>query len=106
MTPALRKAALLDVNVPIALMDPAHEFHAAAHAWFQQNRQHGWATCPITEDGCLRILNRSFHEYAQVFPPAGVGVEKVSTRHAGGRAPRSATRANICETGYRGSLLL
>src|ERR1700722_17271100 len=53
-----RKPGLLDVNVLIALIDPAHEFHSAAHAWFQRNRQYGWATCPITENGCLRILSK------------------------------------------------
>jgi toxin-antitoxin system PIN domain toxin len=52
------KPGLLDVNVLIALMDPAHEFHAPAHAWFQHNRHHGWATCPITENGCVRILSK------------------------------------------------
>lgn len=53
-----RKPGLLDVNVLIALIDPAHEFHAPAHLWFQQNRKYGWATCPITENGCLRILSK------------------------------------------------
>jgi toxin-antitoxin system PIN domain toxin len=52
------RPGLLDVNVLIALMDPAHESHHAAHAWFQENRQFGWATCPITENGCLRILSK------------------------------------------------
>jgi toxin-antitoxin system PIN domain toxin len=52
------KVGLLDVNVLIALIDPAHEFHAAAHAWFKRNRHHGWATCPITENGCLRIMSK------------------------------------------------
>jgi len=52
------KPGLLDVNVLIALIDPAHEFHAPAHLWFQRNRTHGWATCPITENGCLRILSK------------------------------------------------
>ena len=55
---ALRKPALLDVNVLIALIDPAHEFHSPAHLWFEHNRHHGWATCPITENGCLRILSK------------------------------------------------
>jgi len=55
---ALRKPALLDVNVLIALIDPAHEFHSPAHLWFEHNRQYGWATCPITENGCLRILSK------------------------------------------------
>jgi uncharacterized protein len=58
VTRAVQKPGLLDVNVLIALMDPAHEFHAPAHTWFEQNRKHGWATCPITENGCLRILSK------------------------------------------------
>jgi len=52
------KPGLLDVNVLIALIDPAHEFHSPAHLWFQRNRKHGWATCPLTENGCLRILSK------------------------------------------------
>jgi toxin-antitoxin system PIN domain toxin len=57
------KAALLDVNVLIALIDPAHEFHESAHAWFERNRQFGWATCPITENACLRILGKPAYPY-------------------------------------------
>ncbi|HEY3825359.1 MAG TPA: TA system VapC family ribonuclease toxin [Bryobacteraceae bacterium] len=52
------KPGLLDINVLIALIDPAHEFHSPAHRWFQHDRQFGWATCPITENGCLRILSK------------------------------------------------
>jgi predicted nucleic acid-binding protein len=52
------KVSLPDVNVLIALIDPAHEFHGSAHAWFKRNRQNGWATCPITENGCLRIMSK------------------------------------------------
>ena len=50
-------AHLLDVNVLIALMDPAHEFHPLAAAWFKANRAGGWATCPSTESGFIRILS-------------------------------------------------
>jgi toxin-antitoxin system PIN domain toxin len=53
-----RKVGLLDVNVLIALIDPAHEFHGSAHVWFKRNRHAGWATCPITENGCLRIMGK------------------------------------------------
>jgi uncharacterized protein len=52
------KVSLLDVNVLIALIDPAHEFHGSAHHWFKRNRHNGWATCPITENGCLRIMGK------------------------------------------------
>jgi len=51
------KPGLLDVNVLIALIDPAHQYHASAHTWFKSHRSHGWATCPITENGCLRIMS-------------------------------------------------
>lgn len=47
---------LLDVNVLIALCDPAHCFHGAAWKWFKPLAPHGWATCPLTENGLLRIL--------------------------------------------------
>jgi toxin-antitoxin system PIN domain toxin len=48
--------ALLDVNVLIALFDPAHVHHEAAHAWFGINRAHRWATCAMTENAFVRIL--------------------------------------------------
>src|ERR1700733_9819369 len=66
---AARKPGLLDVNVLIALIDPAHEFHTAAHAWFQRNRQYGWATCPITENGCLRILSKPGYPFPGLTVP-------------------------------------
>jgi toxin-antitoxin system PIN domain toxin len=48
---------LLDVNALIALFDSAHLHHDAAHAWFATARPRGWRTCPITENGVLRILS-------------------------------------------------
>ena len=47
---------LLDVNVLIALIDPAHVSHDAAHAWFEREGQQSWATCPMTENGVIRIV--------------------------------------------------
>ncbi len=46
---------LLDVNVLLALMDPDHVWHDVAHAWFASTGGNAWATCPITENGVLRI---------------------------------------------------
>jgi toxin-antitoxin system PIN domain toxin len=48
--------ALLDVNVLVALFDPDHVHHDLAHDWFADNRKAGWATCPITENGFVRVL--------------------------------------------------
>lgn len=47
---------LLDVNVLIALIDPGHVAHEKAHVWFADIGQPAWATCPITENGVMRIL--------------------------------------------------
>lgn len=48
--------ALLDVNVLVALFDPDHVHHDLAHDWFAENRSRGWATCPLTENGFVRVL--------------------------------------------------
>ncbi|HEY1607014.1 MAG TPA: TA system VapC family ribonuclease toxin [Allosphingosinicella sp.] len=47
---------LLDVNVLVALLDPAHVFHDAAHVWFEREGQESWATCPLTENGAIRVF--------------------------------------------------
>ncbi|MEI6653877.1 MAG: TA system VapC family ribonuclease toxin [Verrucomicrobiota bacterium] len=46
---------LADINVLIALADPAHAFHAAARKWLAARPRLGLATCPLTENGFLRI---------------------------------------------------
>ena len=48
--------ALLDVNVLIALLDVDHMHHEAARRWLRDNIRDGWATCPLTENGCVRIM--------------------------------------------------
>lgn len=47
---------LVDVNVLLFLADPASPFHGAAKSFFKRAMSEGWATCPITENGFLRIL--------------------------------------------------
>lgn len=48
---------LLDVNVLLALADPMHLHHDAAHTWFGRHAADGWATCPITENAFVRIAS-------------------------------------------------
>jgi uncharacterized protein len=62
----MSRIALLDVNVLVALFDPAHVHHDIAHAWFADNRDHGWATCPLTENGFLRTANVGRREFVPV----------------------------------------
>ena len=49
--------ALLDVNVLIALLDSDHLSHVAALRWFTEHAQEGWASCPITQNGCIRVMS-------------------------------------------------
>ena len=49
---------LLDVNILIALGDPAHEHHRRVQTSFHA-KPLDWATCPITENGFLRIVGNS-----------------------------------------------
>ncbi|HTR11812.1 MAG TPA: TA system VapC family ribonuclease toxin [Roseiarcus sp.] len=47
---------LLDINVVIALIDPGHVCHDVAHLWFEERGRNAWATCPLTENGVIRIV--------------------------------------------------
>jgi uncharacterized protein len=47
--------ALLDVNALVALAWDSHVHHAAIRRWFAAHRRDGWATCPITESGFVRV---------------------------------------------------
>lgn len=51
------KRALFDVNVLIALLDANHIHHTVAKQWLIENIESGWASCPITQNGCIRILS-------------------------------------------------
>lgn len=76
-------AALLDVNVLIALAWPQHVHHAAAHRWFDSKSRGAWATCAITQLAFVRISSNP-----KIIPEAV--------------APRSAHAALCALTGLRG----
>ena len=61
---------LLDVNVLIALVDPLHIQSAAAHAWFEREGSSSFATCPLTENGLLRIVGSSRYSNSPGSPAA------------------------------------
>ena len=60
--------ALLDVNVLVALFDPDHIHHEPAHRWFESHRPSGWATCPLTENGLIRVLAHPAYAPAATSP--------------------------------------
>jgi toxin-antitoxin system PIN domain toxin len=49
--------SLLDINVLVALLDSDHASHDAAINWFAKHAREGWASCPITQNGCIRIMS-------------------------------------------------
>lgn len=46
---------LLDVNALVALAWDSHVHHARIRAWMRANAHGGWATCPLTESGFVRV---------------------------------------------------
>jgi toxin-antitoxin system PIN domain toxin len=51
--------ALLDVNVLIALLDQDHASHLRARDWFRAHARAGWSSCPITQNGCVRVMSNA-----------------------------------------------
>jgi toxin-antitoxin system PIN domain toxin len=62
--------ALLDVNMVIALLDPDHAFHERAHDWWLKSAKLGWASCPIVENGVVRIMANPSYSPKVRFTPA------------------------------------
>jgi toxin-antitoxin system PIN domain toxin len=73
--------ALLDVNVLIALLDAAHTHHAVAHAWLRRDIAQGWASCPITQNGVVRIMSQPGY-------PQSVAPQRAARLLAGATATR------------------
>jgi toxin-antitoxin system PIN domain toxin len=73
--------ALFDVNVLIALHDRDHVHHVRAAQWFEDQIHHGWATCALTQDGCLPIMGQPGYSSPQPLSML-VGMLQNSTRTA------------------------
>ena len=69
---------LLDVNVLVALAWPTHVHHEGANRWFGRGRKAGWATCPATQAGFLRVVsNPNFSPDALTPREAFAHLEKI-----------------------------
>ena len=76
-------AALLDVNVLIALLDPRHVDHERAHAWLADSAPLPWAGCPLTENAVLRILGNPRYPHSPALP--AVAAPLLAARRSAGR---------------------
>jgi uncharacterized protein len=75
---------LLDVNVLISLLDSAHVHHEASVKWFQAGAAtQGWASCPTTENGFIRVVSNVSYPNLRLTP--GMAAESLSRFKAGFR---------------------
>lgn len=70
---------LLDVSALIALIDPMHIAHDTVHDWFRAEGSDSWATCPLTENGVVRIISNAKYLHSPG-APAVVGKVLVGLR--------------------------
>ena len=73
------KGYLVDTNVLIALLWPSHAQHDRAVKWFARHRSKGWATCPLTEAGFVRIVSNAAFSRDAVIPREAAGVLAANT---------------------------
>ncbi len=62
---------LFDINVLIALLDAGHVHHDRTHRWWAKNRDSGWASCPLTQNGFVRVLAQPSYPNRVSAPVAG-----------------------------------
>ena len=73
---------LLDINILISLLDENHTHHRAASDWLAENILQGWASCPLTQNGCVRIMSQPRYPNALSVSEVMIRLlSAVSTRH-------------------------
>jgi len=71
---------LLDVNVVIALIDPLHVHHERAHAWFASREAGIWHTCPIVQNGVVRVVSNPKYSNHQAAPVVLTSLASLAAR--------------------------
>jgi len=74
---------LLDVNVLVALVRSEHVSHEIVQSWFGRHSRQGWATCPFTESGMVRIISNPAFSSTALSPQQALKLllENLSHRH-------------------------
>ena len=72
---------LLDVNVLIALVWPAHGSHSQAQDWFARQARQGWATCPFTQAAFVRLVSNPAFSRDAVTPQEAINLLSASLKH-------------------------
>ena len=77
-------AWLLDVNALIALIDPLHVHHEPMHRWFEARHPREWATCPLVENGFVRVLSQLSYPSGCRSPAEVIGILESLKAHQAG----------------------
>lgn len=70
---------LLDLNLLLALAWPSHVHHDVVHAWFEREASPGWATCPLTQPGFVRLSSNPAFTSDAVSPPEALSLLQAIT---------------------------
>lgn len=70
---------LLDVNVLIALLDAQHEHAVRARSWFHDDRGRSWLSCPLTENGAIRIMASAGYSSSKPLPEVVAHLRTLTT---------------------------
>jgi len=74
---------LLDINLLIALFDQGHVHHDAAHRWLRTLALPSWASCPITQNGFIRVVSNPAYPKTSADPAGLVARLRVFCRQPG-----------------------
>ena len=70
---------LLDVNILLALFSQEHSSHAIAQRWFRENEKKGWATCPLTQAGFVRLISNPSYSKDATLPAEAIALLEENT---------------------------
>ncbi len=71
---------LLDVNTVIALIDPLHVHHDRAHRWFAARGRETWHTCPLVQNGVVRVVSHPKYSNSQPAPVVLASLASLAAR--------------------------
>jgi uncharacterized protein len=74
-------ACLLDVNVLVAMAWPRHSAHSAVQRWLAREGRKGWASCPFTQSGFVRIISNPAFSRDALAPEQALSLLRANLEH-------------------------
>jgi hypothetical protein len=63
---------LFDMNVLLAIADSMHVFHGPIHQWLAARSGQSWASCPLTENGFVRVISQPSYRGSATSPSKAI----------------------------------